>query len=60
MNELNKIISLALVAISLSLIAFGNIIRDKRITELEKQINSLKFEQQYLEYVKEDNERQIQ
>lgn len=59
-NELNKILSLCLVAISLSvsLIAFGNILRDKRITELEKQVNNLIFEKEYLEFVERDNKEQ--
>jgi hypothetical protein len=58
--ELNKILSLCLITISLtvSFLAFSNLVRDKRIRILEQQINELKFEQSYIEYVKEDGERQ--
>lgn len=39
----------------------GKVVVEKDyITNLETQINQLKFEQEYIEYVKEDNERQIQ
>lgn len=59
-NELNQILSLCLVviALSVSFIAFGNILRDKRITDLEKQVNNLRFEKEYLEFVERDNKEQ--
>ena len=60
-DELNKILSLALITISFSVsfLAFSNLVRDTRIRALEQQINEIRFEKEYLDFVREDNERQM-
>ena len=48
------------IFIAITVLSIISILHSKDIKNLEKQINSLRFEKQYLEYVKEDNERQMQ
>lgn len=61
-TEILIIIFLIIIFISPILAAvllIDNNIKSKHIKQLEIEINSLRFEANYLEYVKEDYERQI-
>lgn len=65
MYETNKLISRVCVAVILAALAIiilslSVLMNTERIRNLQTQINELKFEQSYLEYVKEDGERQYQ
>ena len=59
-NKMMMSITLVLIYLimTIGLIVLADIGLKDKTTELETQINQLKFEQEYIEYVKEDNERQ--
>lgn len=65
MYETNKLISrvciaIILAALTIIILSLSVLMNTKHIRNLQTQINELKFEQSYLEYVKDDGERQYQ
>lgn len=52
---------IVLVILSIYILAFNFTVelQENKITELETTVNKLEFEKEYLEYVKEDNIRQV-
>lgn len=46
------------LSITLTCLGIDGICKDIKIMNIQQQINEIKFEQSYLEYVKEDGERQ--
>lgn len=49
---------LILLSIAIMMLSFGGMFKNAEIRSLKQQINEIKFEQQYIDYVKEDGERQ--
>lgn len=52
------IISIYIILVLIILLITNVVLRNNKIKELETQINELKFEQQYLDFVFEDNRKQ--
>ena len=46
------------IFIAIIILSILNMIHSVNIHELQNEINQLKFEKEYIEYVKEDSERQ--
>lgn len=58
-NFINKhIISIYIILVLIIIFTTNIILRNNRIKELEQKINELKFEQEYLDFVFNDNSKQ--
>lgn len=54
----DHIISIYIICVLIIILITNIVIRNQKINELQKQINELKFEQQYMEFVFDDNLKQ--